>query len=230
MTQNNSLTQIKKIGTALAFIAYPLCAGIAFAVHPNLVSVSISHDIQAKIAEFHGNQLLHFGHFLMVLAVPMLITVAIHFMNLLQTQSAWWGFIGGILAISGAVILAVDKGALCLVPSAFDTLPETDFASLTPGIQAMFQYKGWLWILWLLPILPIGFIIQTIGLVRSKAISRWQSIPMLIGSILMANPDIDLIGLVATVFLGIGFIPYALSLIQNRKSFSSSSLATVGAK
>jgi hypothetical protein len=35
---------------------------------------------------------------------------------------------GGLTGIIGAVILAGDKGALCLVLSAFDSLPETDFA------------------------------------------------------------------------------------------------------
>jgi len=227
MSNNQSLARVKQMGTALAFILYPICAGIAFAVHPNLMSLNISHDVQKKIAEFHGNQILHFGHFLMVIAVPLLITIAIHFMNLLQTRGAWWGFIGGVLAIGGAVILAVDKGALCLVPSAFDTLSEAEFASLTPGIEAMFQNKGLLWLLWFLPLLPIGFIVQTVGLVLSNEIPRWQSVPMLIGSILMANPDIDIIGLVATIFLGIGFIPYAIQLVRNTDKVSNLSLAPI---
>jgi hypothetical protein len=220
MNEDGKLNQIKRIGTALAFILYPICAGFAFAVHPNLMSLSISHDVQAKIAEFHNNQLLHFGHFLMVVAVPLLIIIALHFMNLLETKAPWFGFIGGILAIGGAVILAVDKGALCLVTSAFDTLPEAEFAQLIPGIEAMFQYQGWLWILWLLPLLPIGFIIQSIGLVKSNVIPRSQSIPILIGSLLMANPDIDIVGLIATIFLGIGFVPYALYLLRISHSFA----------
>jgi Na+/phosphate symporter len=51
---------------------------------------------------------------------------------------------------------------------------------------------------------------------------------MLIGSILMANPDIDIIGLVATIFLGIGFIPYALQMMRGAGSVSNQSYATVG--
>ena len=50
---------------------------------------------------------------------------------------------------------------------------------------------------------------------RSNLIPRWQSVPILIGSILTANPDIDLIGLVATIFLAIGFFPYAFGLIRS---------------
>lgn len=215
MNEYTPLAKIKQTGVALAFLLYPLLAGIAFAVHPNLLSFSISHDAQEKIAEFHGNSLLHFGHVLMLLGAPLLIVVAVHFMNLMEKKAAWWGFLGGVLAVFGAVILAADKGALCLIPSAFDTLPETEFRSLAPGIAAMFQYRGWLWLLWLLPLLPLGFIFQSIGLARSSLIPRRQSIPMLIGSILMMNPDIDIIGLVATIFLAIGFFPYAFQLLRS---------------
>ena len=216
---NNKLNTVKRIGTALAFFLYPLFAGFAFAAHPNLLSLAISHDPLEKIAEFHGNSLLHFGHFLMTLAAPLLIVVAVHFMRKLENEnrSAWWGFIGGCMAVFGAVILALDKAALCLVPSAFDTLPEAAFQALTPGIEAMFTYQGWLWLLNLLPLLPLGFIVQSVGLVRSGQIARSVSVPILIGSILMANPDIDIIGLVATVVLAIGFWPYALGLLKNQE-------------
>ena len=220
MNEYTPLARIKQISVGLAFLLYPLFAGIAFAVHPNLLSLGVSHDVNEKIAEFHGNSLLHFGHVLMLLGAPLLIVIAVHLMNLMEKKAAWWGCLGGVLAVFGALILAADKGALCLVPSAFDTLPEADFRSLAPGIAAMFQYRGWLWLLWLLPILPLGFIIQTLGLVRSNLIPRWQSIPMLVGSLLMANPDIDLIGLVATIFLAIGFFPYAFQLLRSSNSRS----------
>ena len=216
MKEKNILNNVKKNGTALAFFLYPLFAGFAFAVHPNLLSLHISHDAAEKITEFHGNQVLHFGHFLMLCAALLLIVVAMHFMRKLETEerSAWWGFIGGCLAVLGAVILAVDKSALCLVPSALDTLPEDVFQHVVPGIEAIFQYKGWLWVLNLLPILPVGFIVQSVGLVRSEQFARSISIPILLGSILMANPDIDIIGLVATVVLAVGFCPYAVGLIK----------------
>jgi len=212
------INRIKRKGTALAFLLYPLCAGFAFAVHPHLLDIQISHDITRKIAEFHGNELLHFGHFLMVLGVPMLIVIALHFMNQLEERRPWLGFIGGVLAVTGAIILALDKAALCMVPSAFDTLPEVIFQQLTPGIEALFAYKGWLWVLMLLPLLPVGFILQTSGILQTNLLPRWQSIAMLTGSILMANPDIDIIGLIATVFLAIGFIPYALQLWRDEST------------
>ncbi len=150
----------------------------------------------------------------MTLAVPLLIVIALHFMNILQDKAVWWGYIGGILAIVGAIALALDKAALCLVPSALDTLPEAEFQAMMPGLKAIFECRGWLRLLRLLPLLPIGFIIQTIGLVSANLIPAWQSIPMLLGSLLMFNPDIDIIGLAATVVLGVGFIPYAIMLVR----------------
>jgi hypothetical protein len=213
MNELQSLTRTKQWGIALAFILYPLCAGVAFAVHPNLLSFAVSLTIQERVAEFHGNHLLHFGHILMVIAVPLLIVIALRLMTISRGKGAWWGFIGASLAVAGAVVLAVDKGALCLVPSAFDTLSAADFSNMVPGIEAMFQQKGWLWILKLLPLLPVGFIVQTIALVRFNTIPRRQAVPMLVGSVLMANPDIDIIGLVATIILGIGFVPYAVGLL-----------------
>jgi hypothetical protein len=215
--KQETIQRIKRKGTAMAFLLYPLCAGVAFAVHPNLLDMHIGHDITHKIAEFHGNDLLHFGHFLMVLSVPMLIVIALHLMGLLEERSPWLGFIGGVLAVTGAIILALDKAALCMVPSAFDTLPEAAFQHLTPGIEALFQFKGWLWVLWLLPLLPVGFVLQTIGLERARLLPRWQSSAMLIGSVLMANPDIDIIGLIATIFLTTGFIPYAFQLWNSQQ-------------
>jgi hypothetical protein len=214
MNERESLTRVKRTGTAIAFSLYPIFAGFAFAVHPNLMIPSIHRTVGERIAQFHLNEVLHFGHFLMVLAVPLLIIVALHFMKVLQEERPWGGFIGGTLAIGGAIVLALDKGALCFVPSAFDTLAETDFRNLTPAIDAMFQFRGWLWMLQLLPLLPVGFIIQSVGLVRSRTMPRQHSVPILIGSIMMANPDVDIIGLAATIVLAGGFVPYAFRLIH----------------
>jgi hypothetical protein len=159
---------------------------------------------------------MHFGHFLMGLGVLPLIAVALHLARKLEASAPWTALIGSCLATAGAVILAMDKAALCYVPSAFDTLAEADFQNIVPGIEAMFGYRGYLALLHLLPLLPIGFIVLGAGLVRTAAIPRSYAIPMLAGSILMLNPDIDIIGLAATAVLAAGFFPYAIHLTQNR--------------
>jgi hypothetical protein len=215
--KNENLNTVKRIGTGLALILYPLFSGLAFATHPNLLSLEFGGPVSDKIAEFHGNPTMHFGHFVMTLGVPLLIVIAAKFMRLLQEDGAWLGFIGGLMGGFGAVLLAIDKTALCLAMSAFDTLPEAQFAQLLPGIEALFQFKGYLAILYLLPLLPLGFLVQGIGLYRARAIPRWQSallIVAMLGLGVAAAVDIDIFGLIATVILAFSFIPLGLQLIR----------------
>ena len=154
---------------------------------------------------------------MMLMGVPLLIVIAANFMSMLEKgRSAWLGFIGGVLGVFGAVVLAIDKTALCVVMSAFDTLPEAQFVQLVPGIEALFQFRGYLAVLWLLPLLPLGFLIMGIGLYRAGAIPRWQSVALIVsmlGTGVSAAVDIDLFGLVATVILAISFIPFGIGLI-----------------
>ena len=216
--RNQQLEFVKRIGTGLAFILSPLFFGIAFVSHPNLLSLEIGGEVSARVAEFHGNSFIHFGHFMMLLSVPLLIVIATRFMSLLKGRGAWLGFIGGVMAVFGAVMLAVDKTALCLVMSAFDTLPEAEYVQLLPGIEALFQFKGYLAILYLLPLLPLGFLLQGIGLYRARAIPRWQSLALIVAMLglgVSAAVDIDLFGLIATVILAVGWIPLGLGLIRD---------------
>ncbi len=154
---------------------------------------------------------------MMLMSVPLLIVIAVRFMSILRGRGAWLGFIGGVMAVFGAVLLAVDKTALCLVMSAFDTLPEAQFVQMLPGIEALFGFKGYLAILYLLALLPIGFLIQGIGLYLEGAIPRWQSAALIVASlglVVSAAVDIDLFGLVATVFLAFSVVPVGLRMIK----------------
>jgi hypothetical protein len=218
--QNRTLETVKRVGTGLAFILYPLFSGLAFAAHPNLLSLEIG-EVSDKVAEFHNNPFMHFGHFVMTLGVPLLIVIAVKLMRMLEGRGAWLGFIGGVMGAFGAVLLAVDKTALCLVMSAFDTLPEAEFVQMLPGIEALFHFQGYLAILYLLPLLPIGFLILGIGLYRANAIPRWQSVALIVAMLglgVAAAVDIDLFGLVATVILACSFIPLGIRFIKGDRS------------
>ena len=214
--KNQRLESVKRIGSGLSFIAFPIIFIVLFASHPDLFNISMVHDVNIRIDEFHGNDLLHFMHFLMIVCVPLMIVVALKLMGLLKGRGAWLGFIGCVMVVLGGIILTVDKTALCLVPSAFDTLTEAQFEQLVPGIKALFAYKGYLFIIWLLPLLPLGFVLQGIGLYISRLIPRWQSIIIIIGALLLANPDIDLISLVGSIIVAIGLIPLGVQIIRNR--------------
>ena len=136
-------------------------------------------------------------------------------MRLLDRSSgAWAGFIGAAIAIFGVICLAADKGALCLTMSAYDTLPETVFAQIMPGVMAMFTKQGYLVLLWGIIFLPIGFTIQAVALLKTHTIPRWQSILFLIGVLLVAIPDgIEIINLSASILMAFALIPYGIQII-----------------
>jgi hypothetical protein len=215
MNENISLNQVKQIGIGLAFIVFPLLFIFAFAVHPNLLQPHLLGP-EELILRAHGNGLLQFGHVLVTLSTCLLIVVALHFMKLLDRSSgAWAGFIGAATAILGTIILAADKGALCLTMSAFDTLPENIFAQIMPGVLAMFTKQGWLVLLWGIVFLPIGFAIQAIALLKTNTFPRWQSTLFLIGVLLVATPDgLEIINLSASIMMAIALVPYGIQIIK----------------
>ena len=208
------LNQVKQIGIGLAFIIFPILFVFAFAVHRGLLNPHLLSPSEL-IRRAHHDGLLQFGHVLVLLSTGLLIVVALHFMKLLdRTSLAWAGFIGAMLAILGAIILAADKGALCLTMSAFDTLPENGFAQIMPGVLAMFTKQGWMALLWGILFLPIGFTIQAIALLTTNALPRWQSILFLIGVLLVGIPDgLEIINLTASTLMAIAFVPYGIQII-----------------
>jgi hypothetical protein len=210
------LNQIEQIGLGLAFIIFPMVFIFAFAVHPGLLKPRLLNP-KGLILRAHGNKLLQFGHVLVTLSTALLIVVALQFMKLLDGSSgAWTGYIGAAMAIFGAIILAADKGALCLTMSAFDTLPEKVFAQIMPGVMAMFTKKGWLVLLWGIVFLPIGFAIQAVGLLTTHTMPLWQSLLFLIGVTLVAVPDgLEIINLSASVLMAVALVPYGIQIIAN---------------
>jgi hypothetical protein len=215
MNENIFLNQVEQIGVGLAFIIFPIVFIFAFAVHRGLLSPHLLSPIDL-IHRAHHDGRLQFGHVLVMLNTGLLIVVALHFMQLLdRTPLAWAGFVGAVLAILGAIILAADKGALCLTMSAFDTLTENEFAQIMPGVLAMFTKQGWLALLWGILLLPIGFVIQAIALLKTNTLPGWQSILFLIGVLLVGTPDgLEIINLAASILMAIAFVPYGIQLIM----------------
>ena len=217
MEQNHGLDTARRIGSGLAFIIFPLVFVFAFAVHPGLLSPHFLGP-EELILRARNDSLLQFGHALVTLNTALLVVVALHLMKLLDRGSwAWAGFAGAVLAVLGALMLAADKGALCLTMSALDTLPEGEFGQMMPGLLAMFSKEGWLVLLWGILLLPVGFGIQAVALLKSQALPRWQSILFLIGVLLVGTPDgVEIINLVAAMFLAVAFVPYGMQIIGNR--------------
>ena len=216
MSDNQLLDNAKRIGTGLCFIIFPLTFVFAFAVHPGLLHPRILSP-EELILRAHQNGLLQFAHVLVTLNTAVLVVLAMHFMTLLDRASAGWaGLVGASLATLGAVMLAADKGALCLTMSALDTLPEEKFALMMPGLLAMFSFKGWMVLVWGFLFLPIGFAIQTIALLKTKAMPRWQSALFLTGVLLVGFPDgAEIINLTASILMAVALVPYGMRMLAN---------------
>jgi hypothetical protein len=206
--------QIQQISTGVVFILFPIIFIFAFANHPGLLKPCLLKP-EGIIRRARGNQWLHFGHGLVLLATALLVVVAITFMNILSHGSAAWaGWVGAALAVVGSTLLAADKGAFCLTMSALETLPEEQFSAMMPGLLAIFNKKGWMKLLWGMTLLPVGFAIQAVGLLQTGALPGWQSILFLAGVLLVAIPDgLEIINLSASVMMAVAMIPYGIQLI-----------------
>lgn len=216
MTGNPTIERVKRIGTGASFIAFPLMLLSGFLLHPNLSSFATVTEAQAWAAEFRGSFAFHFGHLLVLLSVPLIIVAGLRCMQLATGRGAWLGFLGGVLGIFGAFVLAVDKGALTLVLTAFDTLPDAEFEAIYPALQVLLDRGGWLWFVWLLPLLPLGFAIVTVGLARARVIGRWQAAAIVIGLLLLNNPDIEIVSTAGAVLMCIGYIPLGIRELRGQ--------------
>jgi hypothetical protein len=215
------IESIKKRGFAVSIIAFPVMLLTGFLMHPNLLKLEALQTVEQLVGRFHNQPVFHIGHLIVMFAVPVIIIALTSFMNVLQGKGKQLGFWGGIIGLFGAFILAVDKGALCLVLSAFDTLPEDKFQEFVPFLSVIVNKAGMLWVVWLLPLLPVGAAIQALGLLKEKYISKWQTIFIIIGLLLLNNPDIELISSIGALLMCAGYIPWGVKILQGRMKCSS---------
>jgi hypothetical protein len=207
------LRRAKRVGTGLCFIAMPLVFVLAFAAHPGLLNPHLLGP-EDLILRAHHARLLQFGHVLVMLATALLVVIALHFMKLLdRTAWAWAGFVGASAGILGAIILSADKGALCLSMTALDTVSESQFAAMMPGLVAMFSFKGWMVVLLGLPLLPVGFAIQAVALLNTGVFPRWPSVLFLIGVMFVGTPDgVEVVNLTASILMAVALVPYGIRM------------------
>ena len=210
------LLRLKDVGAGLCIMGFPVMLLIGFVTHPNVLSLEMVTDYEDWAAEWRGSFMFHFGHLIVMLAVPVIIVACIRLMAMLDGPRAWYGFVGGILGVFGAFMLAVDKGALTFVLTAFRELPQAEFEASAPAIQAIFERGGWLWITWGFLTLPIGFIVLAVGLIRQRAVPRWQGICMVVGLLLLLNPDIEIISSAGAILMCVGFVPLGVCIVSGK--------------
>jgi hypothetical protein len=197
-----------------ATIVFPILLFAGFVLHPHLFSPRLTMNADDLIAKFRGNSLYHIGHLLVFIAVPLIIVSFAHVQYTLRGAGKVYGAIGGVIGIVGATILAGDKGALCIVLSAFDTLPKSDFESIRPALQSIVERQGLLKIFWALPLLPLGAIVQLVGMTKEGLVPRGSGIVAIVGLALLNNPDIDLISSCGALLMCAAYVPLGMRMLQ----------------
>ena len=210
------IESIKIKGFGISLIAFPLMLLAGFLMHPDLIKLEALQTVGQLVARFHNQPMYHIGHLIVMFDVPVIMIALIGFMNVLQGKGKQLGFWGGIIGLFGAFILAVDKGALCLVLSAFDTLPEAQFQEFVPFLSVIVNKAGLLWVVWLLPLLTVGAAIQALGLFKEKFLGKWQTICIITGLLLLNNPDIEFISSIGALLMCAGYIPWGIKILQGR--------------
>lgn len=75
---------IKKNGFAISVITFPIMLLTGFLMHPNLLKLEALHTVEQLVGRFHNQPLYHIGHFIVMIAVPVIMISLISFMNVLQ--------------------------------------------------------------------------------------------------------------------------------------------------
>lgn len=209
-----SAAEAARVGTGFAFVVMPLVFVFAFATHPGLLHPRLLRPEQL-IDRARGRRLLHAGHGLVTINTALMIVVALHLGGIVTRHGAGWaGLLGTLLAVLGTVSLAADKGALCLTISALDGLSDDEFTAARPALSAIFAKKGWLWLLWGILLVPIGFAVLAIAALASGATSAWVAVPLLVGVLLIGTPDgAEIVNLAAAVTMAAGLVPFGLAMI-----------------
>jgi hypothetical protein len=223
-TQNHTdpIERARRLGTAAALVAMPAIFVFAFAAHPGLGSIRLLEPADL-ILRARGNPVLQFAHALVTLDTALLVVVALHLQSLLRAgRGAWAGLVGGAMAVLGACLLAADKGALCLTMSALDAVDDKTFNAMVPGLLAIFEKQGWAVLVWGMVLLPLGFAVQAVGLLRSRAWPVWQTAALIVGSLLIAAPDgMEIVNLTAALALCVALMPEAVRVARRMSTINS---------
>ncbi len=100
----------------------------------------------------------------------------------------------------GSLMLLGNKSAFCLTISGFDLLNDQQLYQIIPALNVLLKKEGMMFILWLLPLLPIGYVLVGISLFKSNHVPKWQSVLIITGSLMLANPEIEVVNFLLHFF------------------------------
>jgi hypothetical protein len=144
MAAEDGLARFERVLAALSMVAVPVLLLVGFLLHPRFWSLDLARTPQTLVAVFRHQAGYHVGHLLVLAAVPPTLVMPGRIKAILTEQGRAWGFWGALIGGLGAVGLAIDKGALTLVLTGFDTLPDAQLAQTTPALQVIADRSGWL--------------------------------------------------------------------------------------
>jgi hypothetical protein len=206
----------------VSYILFPIMLLAGFLMHPDILKIEIMHSAAQLVENFYHQWTYHVGHLIVALAIPFIIIAVVHLALIAKENGSRLAYIGGIIALFGAVILALDKGSLCLVLSGFNTLSESDIQVLQPYLQVLIDKKGLLVINWFIFLLPLGTILQAIGAMKDKIFTKAQGALIVIGLLLLNNPDIEIISTVGIVLMCAGYIPFGIKVFKGDVALGTS--------
>ena len=164
--------------------------------------------------------MLQFGHVLVLFAAALLVVIAVHFMKLLdRTSSAWAGLVGAAVGSLGAMHPGSGQGRVVPNHDGSRHSVREPVAAMMPGLLAMFSFKGWMVVLSGILLLPIGFAIQAVALLKTGVFPRWASVLFLIGVLFVGVPDgVEIINLAASVLMAVALVPYGVRMLARSQA------------
>jgi hypothetical protein len=98
--------------------------------------------------------------------------------------------------------------------SALDQLTDQEFTAARPALSAIFAKKGWLWLLWGIVLIPIGFAVLAVAALVTGATSAWVALLLLVGVLFIGVPDgVEIVNLSAALVMSAGLVPYGVSMV-----------------
>jgi hypothetical protein len=89
-------------------------------------------------------------------------------------------------------------------------------------LLAIFSFKGWMALVWGLVLMPIGVIVQAIGMWKAKVLPRWQLGLLLVSLLFIGFPDgAEIVNLTAAVLMAAALMPYGVRLMTMKAEVSS---------
>ena len=212
------IISLERKGVALVFVLFPMLFVAAQIMHPDIFHYEMITSGAQWIEHFRGQKLLHLAHFFEFMSAFLLIIMGLHYKKVLFPYSPRLVTVGVYMVFIGSLMLLANKSALCLTISGFDTLSNMQLQQIIPALDVLLQKKSFLAVLWLLPLLPIGYVLISIALFRTKHVPSWQSTLIIIGSLMLANPEVEIINFFASFFLAGGLIPYGIKQLISTKN------------